>query len=176
MRAADAAALSTVSEETLVGAGRDRRRPRRVAPPRRRVRPPRDRGRRQGQQRRRRARRRRASWPGAGRGSRWSPPPTRPAALRRCDLVIDGAYGTGFRGAYDAPAVPPGVPVLSDRHPLGRGRRHRRGAGRAVPGHPHGDLRGLQARAPARSRCRAAAATVQVVDIGIPLSAERAPP
>ncbi len=36
-----------------------------------------------------------------------------PAALARCDLVIDAAYGTGFRGSYDAPAVPPGVPVLS---------------------------------------------------------------
>ncbi len=29
-----------------------------------------------------------------------------PAALPRCDLVIDAAYGTGFRGSYDAPAVP----------------------------------------------------------------------
>jgi hydroxyethylthiazole kinase-like uncharacterized protein yjeF len=36
-----------------------------------------------------------------------------PAALSRCDLVIDAAYGTGFHGAYDAPTVPPGVPVLS---------------------------------------------------------------
>jgi hydroxyethylthiazole kinase-like uncharacterized protein yjeF len=36
-----------------------------------------------------------------------------PAVLPRCDLVVDAAYGTGFRGAYDAPAVAPGVPVLS---------------------------------------------------------------
>jgi len=36
-----------------------------------------------------------------------------PAALPRCDLVIDAAYGTGFHGAYDAPTVPPGVSVLS---------------------------------------------------------------
>jgi hydroxyethylthiazole kinase-like uncharacterized protein yjeF len=36
-----------------------------------------------------------------------------PAALPRCDLVIDAAYGTGFRGSYDAPTPPPGVPVLS---------------------------------------------------------------
>ena len=36
-----------------------------------------------------------------------------PAALPRCDLVIDAAYGTGFHGSYDGPAVPPGVPVLS---------------------------------------------------------------
>jgi len=42
-----------------------------------------------------------------------------PAALPRVDLVIDGAYGTGFRGAYDAPLVPPGVPVLSIDIPSG---------------------------------------------------------
>jgi NAD(P)H-hydrate epimerase len=35
------------------------------------------------------------------------------------DLIIDGAYGTGFRGAYDAPEVPPGVPVLSIDIPSG---------------------------------------------------------
>ena len=29
------------------------------------------------------------------------------AALPPCDLVVDGAYGTGFRGTYDAPAAPP---------------------------------------------------------------------
>jgi ADP-dependent NAD(P)H-hydrate dehydratase / NAD(P)H-hydrate epimerase len=42
-----------------------------------------------------------------------------PAALSPSDLVIDGAYGTGFRGAYDAPAVPSGVPVLSIDIPSG---------------------------------------------------------
>jgi NAD(P)H-hydrate epimerase len=36
-----------------------------------------------------------------------------PAVLPRCDLVVDAAYGTGFRGSYDAPMVAPGVPVLS---------------------------------------------------------------
>lgn len=36
-----------------------------------------------------------------------------PPVLPACDLVIDAAYGTGFRGAYDAPALPSGVPVLS---------------------------------------------------------------
>jgi ADP-dependent NAD(P)H-hydrate dehydratase / NAD(P)H-hydrate epimerase len=35
------------------------------------------------------------------------------------DLIIDAAYGTGFRGAYDAPEVPPGVPVLSIDIPSG---------------------------------------------------------
>ena len=36
-----------------------------------------------------------------------------PAKLPDCDLVIDAAYGTGFRGNYDAPSVPAAVPVLS---------------------------------------------------------------
>jgi ADP-dependent NAD(P)H-hydrate dehydratase / NAD(P)H-hydrate epimerase len=36
-----------------------------------------------------------------------------PAALPPCDLVIDGAYGTGFHGAYDAPRVAPGTRVLA---------------------------------------------------------------
>ena len=50
-------------------------------------------------------------------------PPARP----RCDLVIDAAYGTGFRGTYDAPPVPAGDPGAGGGHPLGGGRRHRRG-------------------------------------------------
>jgi hydroxyethylthiazole kinase-like uncharacterized protein yjeF len=36
-----------------------------------------------------------------------------PARLLACDLVIDGAYGTGFHGAYDAPDIPAGTPVLA---------------------------------------------------------------
>ncbi|HZU79118.1 MAG TPA: NAD(P)H-hydrate dehydratase [Acidimicrobiales bacterium] len=35
------------------------------------------------------------------------------------DLVIDAAYGTGFRGEYAAPAVEPGVPVLAVDIPSG---------------------------------------------------------
>ncbi|MHB8329390.1 MAG: NAD(P)H-hydrate dehydratase [Acidimicrobiales bacterium] len=35
------------------------------------------------------------------------------------DLVVDAAYGTGFRGAYRAPAVPAGVPVLAVDIPSG---------------------------------------------------------
>jgi hydroxyethylthiazole kinase-like uncharacterized protein yjeF len=35
------------------------------------------------------------------------------------DLVIDAAYGTGFRGTYRAPAVPAGVPVLAVDIPSG---------------------------------------------------------
>ena len=39
--------------------------------------------------------------------------------LPACDLVIDAAYGTGFRGSYDAPAVPPGAAVLAIDIPSG---------------------------------------------------------
>jgi NAD(P)H-hydrate epimerase len=41
------------------------------------------------------------------------------AALPACDLVIDGAYGTGFRGSYAAPLVPPGAAVLAIDIPSG---------------------------------------------------------
>jgi len=43
----------------------------------------------------------------------------RPPTLPPCDLVIDGAYGTGFRGAYEAPAVPDGAAVLAIDIPSG---------------------------------------------------------
>jgi ADP-dependent NAD(P)H-hydrate dehydratase / NAD(P)H-hydrate epimerase len=39
--------------------------------------------------------------------------------LPPCDLVIDAAYGTGFRGSYDAPAVPSGAAVLAIDIPSG---------------------------------------------------------
>ena len=35
------------------------------------------------------------------------------------DLVVDAAFGTGFRGTYDAPVVAPGVPVLAVDIPSG---------------------------------------------------------
>jgi NAD(P)H-hydrate epimerase len=44
---------------------------------------------------------------------------TSPRQLGPCDLVIDGAYGTGFHGSYDAPAVPAGTPVLAIDLPSG---------------------------------------------------------
>jgi hydroxyethylthiazole kinase-like uncharacterized protein yjeF len=40
-------------------------------------------------------------------------------ALPPCDLVIDGAYGTGFRGSYDAPRVPMHAVVLAIDIPSG---------------------------------------------------------
>ena len=52
--------------------------------------------------------------------------------LPPCDLVVDGAYGTGFRGSYDAPAVPAGAAVLAIDIPSGVDADTRRGA-RATP-------------------------------------------
>jgi NAD(P)H-hydrate epimerase len=45
--------------------------------------------------------------------------PDRIGPASAVDLVIDAAYGTGFRGTYEAPAVPPGVPVLAVDIPSG---------------------------------------------------------
>ncbi|HLI14950.1 MAG TPA: NAD(P)H-hydrate dehydratase [Acidimicrobiales bacterium] len=42
-----------------------------------------------------------------------------PAQLPACDLVVDAALGTGFRGTFDAPAAPPGAAVLAVDLPSG---------------------------------------------------------
>ncbi|HEX3948154.1 MAG TPA: NAD(P)H-hydrate dehydratase [Acidimicrobiales bacterium] len=42
-----------------------------------------------------------------------------PGRLPPCDLVIDAAYGTGFRGSYTAPRVPDGARVLAVDVPSG---------------------------------------------------------
>jgi ADP-dependent NAD(P)H-hydrate dehydratase / NAD(P)H-hydrate epimerase len=55
-----------------------------------------------------------------------------PPALPPCDLVIDGAYGTGFHGAYDAPLVESGTPVLAIDIPSGLDADSGAAPGRAV--------------------------------------------
>ena len=45
--------------------------------------------------------------------------PERIPGRTRIDLVIDAAFGTGFRGSYRAPAVPPGARVLAVDIPSG---------------------------------------------------------
>ncbi|HUO49888.1 MAG TPA: NAD(P)H-hydrate dehydratase [Acidimicrobiales bacterium] len=45
--------------------------------------------------------------------------PVRLVPPQGADLVIDAAFGTGFRGEYRAPAVPEGVPVLAVDIPSG---------------------------------------------------------
>ncbi len=42
-----------------------------------------------------------------------------PGTLPPCDLVIDGAYGTGFHGTFDAPGCAAGTPVLAIDIPSG---------------------------------------------------------
>jgi phosphopantetheine--protein transferase-like protein len=52
-------------------------------------------------------------------GSASDPRSPDPIELPDCDLVIDAAYGTGFRGAYRAPGVPAGAAVLAADIPSG---------------------------------------------------------
>jgi NAD(P)H-hydrate epimerase len=44
---------------------------------------------------------------------------TAPSTLPDCDLVVDAAYGTGLRAAYEAPAPPSGARVLAVDIPSG---------------------------------------------------------
>jgi ADP-dependent NAD(P)H-hydrate dehydratase / NAD(P)H-hydrate epimerase len=55
----------------------------------------------------------------AARGVRVRIRPPDVALLPRSDLVIDAAFGTGFRGTYDFPPVEPGTPVLAVDIPSG---------------------------------------------------------
>ena len=91
------------------------------------------------------------------------PAPTRPRG--GVDLVIDAAYGTGFRGEYQAPdpgrrARPRG------RHPVGRRRAHRRRRAGRGPGRPHRHLRRPQAGPPLPPGT-GVGGRVDVVDIGL---------
>lgn len=42
-----------------------------------------------------------------------------PAEIAGADVVVDAAFGTGFRGSYDAPRVPPGIEVVAVDVPTG---------------------------------------------------------
>jgi ADP-dependent NAD(P)H-hydrate dehydratase / NAD(P)H-hydrate epimerase len=96
-----------------------------------------------------------------------------PPALAQCDLVIDGAYGTGFRGEYDAPVVPAGTPVLAVDLPSGLNADSGAASGRATcathtvtfaaykPGLLQGDGPELSGR-------------ITVVDIGISVGGHKA--
>jgi hydroxyethylthiazole kinase-like uncharacterized protein yjeF len=96
-----------------------------------------------------------------------------PAALPRCDLVIDAAYGTGFHGTYDAPAVPAGVPVLSVD--IASGVDADTGA---APGTPFCATRTVTFAAYKPGLLQGAghdcSGAVEVEDIGVPVAAPRA--
>ena len=51
----------------------------------------------------------------------------------RVDLVVDAAFGTGFRGTLRRPAGGPRHPGPGRRHPLGGRGRHRPAAGSVLP-------------------------------------------
>ncbi len=55
-----------------------------------------------------------------------------PADLSRCDLLIDAAYGTGFRGSWDGPEVGP-TPVLAVDIPSAVNGLTGEAAGRVLP-------------------------------------------
>lgn len=56
-----------------------------------------------------------------------------PSHLPSADLIIDAAFGTGLRRPYEAPTVPPGVPVLAVDIPSGVDGLTGEVAGRAMP-------------------------------------------
>ena len=113
----------------------------------------------------------------AGRGARVrSSPPASPRSIGDTgpgvDLVVDAAFGTGFRGAYDAPTVDPGIPVLAVDIPSGVAGDTGGASGRVLaavrtvtfvapkPGLLQGDGARL-------------AGAVEVVDIGLPVGDHR---
>ena len=119
LRAADQAAIAEVGLDTLVATCRRGGGPRCDRAVGHRLRQEGRRRRRPGSQRRRRARGRCRCCVAEASGSPSSIPARCPRALPVCDLVIDAAYGTGFRGEYRAPAVPAGTPVLAIDIPSG---------------------------------------------------------
>jgi hydroxyethylthiazole kinase-like uncharacterized protein yjeF len=95
------------------------------------------------------------------------------AVLPACDLVIDGAYGTGFRGSYVAPQVPAGARVLAIDIPSGVDADTGAAGGEAVRADRTVTFAALkpgllQGAGPAQS------GTVEVADIGIGFPAPHA--
>jgi NAD(P)H-hydrate epimerase len=96
-----------------------------------------------------------------------------PAELPSCDLVIDAAYGTGFRGSYDAPRPSGGAAVLAVDLPSGIDADSGEASGRPVRADATVTFAALkpgllQGEGPARS------GRVQVADIGIGFPLPRA--
>jgi NAD(P)H-hydrate epimerase len=89
------------------------------------------------------------------------------------DLVVDAAFGTGFRGSYDAPDVAPGVPVLAVDIPSGV-----MGDTGEASGRPMAAVRTVTFVAPKPGLLQGdgarLAGAVEVVDIGLPVGDHRA--
>ena len=151
------------------GDGGGRGRPR---PAGRRLRPAGRADLRQGQQRGRRTGGGPRCWPGGAPGSPWSAPARwTPSATSGppVDLVVDAAFGTGFRGTYDAPRVAPGIPVLAVDIPSGVEGDTGAAAGTVLPATATVTFVALQARPGPGRRGAGWPATVRVVDIGLPV-------
>lgn len=88
-------------------------------------------------------------------------------ALTACDLVIDAAYGTGFRGEYSAPAVVAGTPVLAVDIPSGVEGDTGRASGSPAPATRTVTFVALKPGL-VQGDGRALAGAVSVVDIGLP--------
>ena len=88
------------------------------------------------------------------------------------DLVVDAAFGTGFRGTYDAPVVPTGVPVLAVDIPSGMD-----GDTGEARGRPLAATRTVTFVAPKPGLLQwdgeRLAGEVTVVDIGLPVGGHR---
>ena len=148
-------------------AGRSRARPRRGRHARRHVRPPGRRARRQGQQRQRRPGRGAPAAPARSASRRCSTPPTSPPTLPAADLVIDAAYGTGFRGIVARAARP--TRRSRGRHPQWRRRAHRGGRERVLAAERTVTFAALKPGL-LLGGGRELAGEVEVVDIGLDVS------
>jgi len=88
------------------------------------------------------------------------------------DLVVDAAFGTGFRGSYDAPVVPSGTPVLAVDIPSGVDGDTGEACGRPLPA-----TRTVTFVAPKPGLLQwdgaRLAGEVTVVDIGLPVDDHR---
>jgi NAD(P)H-hydrate epimerase len=88
------------------------------------------------------------------------------SALPRCDLLIDAAYGTGFRGHYEAPAVPEGAKVLAVDIPSGVDGDTGRASGTPLPADLTVTMAALKPGLLQDDGLRTAG-TVEVADIGV---------
>jgi len=85
----------------------------------------------------------------------------------RIDLVVDAAYGTGFRGAYDAPPVADGIPVLAVDIPSGVEGDTGRATGRVLPADATVTFVALKPGL-VQGDGAALSGDVRVIDIGLP--------
>jgi ADP-dependent NAD(P)H-hydrate dehydratase / NAD(P)H-hydrate epimerase len=91
-----------------------------------------------------------------------------PALIEGCDLVIDAAYGTGFRGSYDAPALSPGTRVLAVDIPSGVSGDTGEASGRVLRAERTVTFAALKPGV-LMGDGATAAGTVEVADIGVPV-------